>query len=38
MNQPAYRYDVYISACPENADWAEEWPRPQLEAAGLRVA
>jgi hypothetical protein len=37
MNQPAYRYDVYISACTDNADWAEEWLRPRLEAAGLRV-
>src|SRR4051812_48372161 len=37
MNQPAYRYDVYISACADNADWAEEWLRPRLEAAGLRV-
>src|SRR6266496_4365062 len=37
IEETAYRYDVYLSACPEDADWAEEWLRPRLEAAGLRV-
>jgi hypothetical protein len=37
MNEADYRYDVYVSTCDEDADWAEEWLRPRLEAAGLRV-
>ena len=37
MEEPAYRYDVYLSACTEDADWAEDWLRPRLEAAGMRV-
>jgi hypothetical protein len=37
MDQPSYRYDVYISACSEDADWAAEWLQARLEAAGLYV-
>jgi len=37
MHAESYRFDIYISACPEDADWAEGWLRPRLEAAGLRV-
>jgi hypothetical protein len=32
-----YAYEVFISYSPADREWAEDWLRPRLEQAGLRV-
>jgi hypothetical protein len=36
-DDPTYVYDVFISYSTADRQWAEDWLRPRLEAAGLQV-
>lgn len=38
MAEPAhYRYDAYISVSDADQDWLDDWLRPRLQAAGLKL-